>query len=123
MIIPLLVGYVIGKTYGKEIKWMILSAIIGIIMGIIGGIELAPIAYPLYATRPLDWMGLPEYRPIAIYFGFPFLKLHQEVVLMTEFSPFIICFFMVVCVLVIMIGQTMGNRKMKSRDLWPNEKD
>lgn len=119
MIIPLIVGYVIGKTYGKETKWMIFSAIVGIIMGIIGGLELVPFAYPLYVTRPLDWMGLPEYRPIAIYFGFPFYKIYQEVVLMTEFSPFIISIITVVCVVGIVMGQIVGNRKMKSNDLWP----
>ena len=121
MIIPLIVGFLVGKTYGKELKWMIISLGIGITMGTIGGLELIPFAYPLYATQPLDWIGLPEYRPIAIYFGFPSYKIHQEVVLMTEISPLIISILTIVCVVGVLLGQVIGSRRMKRRDLWPAE--
>ena len=98
---------------------IILSLIAGIIMGICGGLELVPLAYPLYAARPLDWMGLPEYRPIAIYFAFPFFKIYQEVVLMTDISSLIIAVLCVVCILGVLIGYAVGIRRYKkTTDVW-----
>jgi hypothetical protein len=116
MILPIIVGYLAGKSYGKNLKVIMISLIVGILMGICGGLELIPFAYPLYATRPLDWVGLPEYRPIAIYFGFPFFKLYQEVVLMTDISAFVISILTGVCVLGVLIGYSIGNRAYKKKD-------
>ena len=101
---------------------IIISLIAGILMGISGGLELVPLAYPLYAARPLDWMGLPEYRPIAIYFAFPYFKIYQEVVLMTDISSFIITILCVVCFLGVLIGYTIGFRRYKkTTDVWSSD--
>jgi hypothetical protein len=122
MILPLIVGFLAGKSYGKNVRIIVLSLIAGILMGICGGLELIPFAYPFYATRPLDWMGLPEYRPIAIYFGFPFFKLYQEVVLMTEVSGLIITILTLICILGVLIGYAFGTLKYKKKDqVWSAE--
>jgi hypothetical protein len=124
MILPLFVGYLTGRLYGKDVKAVIISLLIGAIMGVFSGLELIPFAYPIYAARPLDWMGLPEYRPIAIYLVFPNFKLYQEVVLMTEFSSFIIVVFTLICVLGILIGLAIGNRTFtKKSGLWSTERN
>ena len=86
-------------------------------MGICGGLEFIPFAYPFYATRPLDWMGLPEYRPIAIYFGFPYFKIYQEVVFMTDISGFIITVLIMICLLGVLIGQAVGIHICKKKDV------
>jgi hypothetical protein len=118
MLIPLILGFLIGKSYGKEKTWMMISFLFGIIIGIIGGLELIPLVYPLYAARPPDWVGLPEYRPIAIYLVGPTIKIYQEVVLMTYTSLFVISILSIVSIVGVMIGQVIGARKMKRGDIW-----
>jgi hypothetical protein len=116
LILPIIVGYLAGKSYGKNLKVIIISIILGVCMGISGGLELIPFAYPFYATRPLDWMGIPEYRPIAIYFGFPYFKIYQEIVFMTDISVFVIAVLTTICILGVLIGQAVGIHVCKKKD-------
>ena len=113
MIVPIIVGFVIGRFVSKNNHVNILSLIAAVVMGLLAGFEIAPVIYPLMIIQ-IPWVGIPEIRRVALVFGVPDLILFSESVHFQSYSIILLGVAFVVSFVGVILGVYLGKRFRRS---------
>jgi hypothetical protein len=107
MILPIILGFVIGRFVRKKNHVLLLGLPIGVMMGLLAGLEIAPLLYPLMIIQ-IPWVGVPEIRRVGLVLGYPELILFSESVHFQSYSILLASTALVVSVVGVILGLYLG---------------
>jgi len=109
MIMPVVVGIVIGRLVRKRTYSYILGLVIGVVLGVLSGLEFAPLLYPFMIVR-IPWVGVPEIRRVGFALGHPDIVLFAESIHFQGFSLIMLSALLAVSIIGAAIGVYLGIR-------------
>jgi hypothetical protein len=113
MMLPIIVGFVVGRFVRNRKLIAALGLTIGIAMGLFAGLEWIPVLYPFLVVR-IPWVGVPEIRRVGIAFAHPDLVLYAESIHFQSFSLFILPVLLAAGLIGAILGVYLGIRFKRS---------
>ncbi|MFQ5884748.1 MAG: hypothetical protein ACE5IO_06575 [Thermoplasmata archaeon] len=110
LLLPLLVGFGLARLEREKAPTWSLGAAIGLVIGIVAGLQVLPLAYPLYAVVTRFIVGNPSIYIIGEYLFTPDNVLWMFGVEEVWMSPALLFHFIPLCVLSSVLGQAIGRR-------------
>ncbi|MHA3964786.1 MAG: hypothetical protein AM325_014745 [Candidatus Thorarchaeota archaeon SMTZ1-45] len=107
MILPGIIGYVVGKYMSRKLHAFALGILLGIVLGLIATYTFIPLLYPVYAGV-LGQIGIPEFDSIGIMVLLPDFVVYSESVYMFTRSYVIDSVFLVTGALFAALGTWVG---------------
>ncbi|MFW9789023.1 MAG: hypothetical protein ACFFE1_15190 [Candidatus Thorarchaeota archaeon] len=108
MILPITVGFVVGRFVRKKSEALLVAIVIGSVLGIVASNTLIPLLYPLFWGEA-GYVIIPEARVIGIMVLIPDLVVYSEVVWRTR--TFVISLvFLLSGTIFSTLGAWMGSR-------------
>ncbi|MGD9395912.1 MAG: hypothetical protein PVJ05_05755 [Candidatus Thorarchaeota archaeon] len=109
MILPIIIGFVVGRFVIRRNPAHILGLILGVVMGIIGGLEVAPAVFPFMVVQ-IPWIGIPEIRRVGLVLGHPHVVLFAESINFQSFSLIILLILVAISIIGTIAGVYLGAR-------------
>ena len=108
MILPLILGYAIGKSMEKRRYAIVIGFILGAAMGLFSTYTLVPLLYPIF-VGDAGLVVIPEFYSIGIMFLVPDFIIYTEIVYMLSRSYIIDLVFAVTGVVFVVLGTLLGS--------------
>ena len=109
MILPIIIGFVVGRFVSKKTPALILGLILGVVIGLIGGLEVAPAVFP-FMVMQIPWVGVPEIRRVGLVLGHPDVVLFAESIHFQSFSLIMLSILVAVSIIGTVAGVYLAAR-------------
>jgi hypothetical protein len=113
MILPIAIGFVVGRIVGRKSIAILSALLIGSVVGLIASYTLIPLLYPIFSGNA-GLVVIPEFYSMGIMILHPDFVVYTETVYMMTRSQFIDLVFVLTGAIFSLIG-AWGNSSNYSR--------
>ncbi len=114
MILPAIIGYVVGKYMNSRVLAFLLSVLLGIVLGLIATYTYIPLLYPLFSGEA-GLVVIPEFDSIGIMVLLPDFIVYQEAVYMLTRSYVIDSVFLITGAFFAALGTWVGSANQTTK--------